>query len=211
MKKLAEVGKNNLTMDKVREFLKKKVYEDRKYVIGLLVTSNSSDSCLDNFLNSLKICKSCQEKIDKEIKKYYSNLKVDFYDDISKIEHLFGQKGIYRGGHRFILEVPPKSFRNIGKNKKRLKGYREIIKFRMNQKNLKKFTKKDKLLLYLSFHIKDYFNSIDCDNLSKSIMDALEGILYVNDSQINILIAEKIKVNKKINEGVVISIQKLTN
>lgn len=197
--------------DKVREFLKNKLYNDRKHVIELLITSNSKDSCLDKILknNSSQICESCRKKIDKELSKYYSKLKVDFYDDISKIETLFGSKGIYRGGHRFILEVPPKSFRNIGKNKRRLRGYREIIKFRMGQKNINKFHVKEKILLYLSFHIKDYFNSIDCDNLSKSIMDALEGILYVNDSQINVLIAEKIKVNKKINEGIVISITKI--
>ena len=55
--------------------------------------------------------------------------------------------------------------------------------------------------------MKDYFNNTDCDNLSKCMMDALEGILYVKDSQIYIHIVEKIKVNRKINEGVVISVK----
>lgn len=195
--------------DKVRNYLRKKSYLDRKHVLELLIASNSNDSCLGKVMENKSICKGCSDKVNKELNKYCSNKKTDFNDDTSKINVLFGLKGIYRGGHRFILEVPPKSFRNIGENKKKLRGYREIVKFKMKDKNIKQFPRKAKLLLYMGLHIKDYFDNTDCDNIAKSIMDALEGILYVKDSQVNVLIAEKIKVNKKINEGVIISIKKI--
>ncbi len=195
--------------NKVRDYLRKKIYSDRKHVLELLITSDSDDSCLDKVMKNKPICKECSDRVNKELSKYYSDKKIDFNDDTSKINVLFGLKGIYKGGHRFILEVPPKSFRNVSKNKKKLEGYREIVKFKMKDKNIKKFPKKAKLLLYMGLHIKDYFDNIDCDNIAKSIMDALEGILYVKDSQVNVLIVEKIKVNKKINEGIVISIKKI--
>lgn len=194
--------------ENIKDFLKKKLYTDRKYVLELLITSNSDDSCLNKILSNKPICDSCSKKVDKELKKYYSKNKVDFDDDTNKINVLFGLKGIYKGGRRFILEVPPKSSRNISKNKKRLRGYREIVKFKMKEKNINKFPKNDKLLLYMGIHVKNYFDNTDCDNLAKSIMDALEGIIYFKDSQVNVLIAEKIRVRKKINEGIIISIKK---
>jgi Holliday junction resolvase RusA-like endonuclease len=195
--------------NKVMDYIKNKLYRDRKYVISLIVTADCNKNCLDNALKKKRVCNNCKNKIMKELNKYYSNDKTNFEDDTNKIKTLFGLKGTYKGGHRFILEIPPKSFRNLKKKSKRLKAYRKIVKFRMKNKKIKKISKKHELLLYLGLHIKDYYGNTDCDNMAKSVTDALEGILYVKDFQIKTLIVEKIKVNKKINEGIVLSIKKI--
>ncbi len=133
----------------------------------------------------------------------------NFEDELSKIKILFGLKGSYIRGKTFILYVSPKSFQNLRKKPNRRKAYQEIVKYRMKEKRIRKISSDKEIRLYLGFHIKNHYSDSDCDNLAKSICDALEKILYHRDSQIKQLICEKYKVPSKRTEGIVVSLKSL--
>lgn len=193
----------------ILDYLRNKIREDRKYVLSLLISSNcrSKNGCLDKAIKNRTICKNCEEKLEKKFNEHYQQKEINFDEDISKIRSLFRFTSLNFGGHRFILEVPPKSFRNISRTKKRLKAYKEIVKFKMKGKNIQRFKKDKEIILHLIFQIKDYYNLTDCDNLAKSLCDSLQKILYWDDNQIKTLICEKIKVYKKINEGIIVAVK----
>lgn len=131
------------------------------------------------------------------------NIKNSF----SKIRILFGFKKSLKEGYTFILNVPPKSFRNLKKDK--LNQYKRIVEEKMIRKNIPSFFDEEELRLYLAIHVRNYYTNTDCDNMAKSICDALEGTLYKKDSQIQTLICQKFKVPHISDEGFVIAVRKI--
>lgn len=186
-------------------YLKSKANNDRQYLVSLEISGNCKDNCLDKLIQNKNICDNCIKIIEKrminDLKGYSEGDKLilDKLRIPSQFKHLFNS------GKTLILNVPPKSFRNL-KKKNKLKAYQEIIKFKMKDKGINKIHLDKEIKLYLKFHIKDYYSKIDCDNMAKSICDSLENILYCNDSQIKTLIVEKEKVNSKREEAILISI-----
>lgn len=189
--------------NKLRTKLLEKRMSEIRHNRTLLITANALDGCFNKYLYDTSICDRCSSKINT----YMGNLKTDFTDFLREIKTFFGSEGMFRSGHRFFLDVPPKSFRILEKNKDLLKAYRMIVKMQMEKKNIKKYF--GEILLYLNLNVKQRYSSIDLDNAIKSLQDALEGILYNDDKQIKVVIAEKNKVNNSLHEKVIISIKNI--
>ena len=54
-------------------YLKKKLYTDRKYVISVIITADCNKKCSDNILKNKRlttICNDCKNKIEEKLKKY---------------------------------------------------------------------------------------------------------------------------------------------
>ena len=79
----------------------------------------------------------------------------------------------------------------------------------MRGKNITKFSPDSEIKLSLCFCIQQYYTTSDCDNMAKSICDALEGILYHRDSQIQRLICQKFRVPSRSDEAIVVSFKKV--
>lgn len=87
-------------------------------------------------------------------------------------------------------------------NKTYLRANNKVIKLkevREFQKNLKEFIfysyRKPILTNYLQIELKFYVKNInrDLDNMIKSTLDSLQGLIFKNDSQVYKLVAEKQK------------------
>jgi Holliday junction resolvase RusA-like endonuclease len=66
------------------------------------------------------------------------------------------------------------------------------------------------ILLYLGLTPKDYAKK-DIDNITKSLIDALKGIVYRDDKQIDILYVHKYKTTMEGNGSFMVGIKKLIN
>ena len=194
----------------IEQYLRDRVNNDRKHVLSLLVAGDcNKDICLNKVILNQEPCKDCKERINHEIgqdsKESYSSV----IDSFTKIRLIFGFKPCLKEGCSFILNVPPRSFHNLKRKKNRLRAYREIVKYKMRGKNITKFSPDSEIKLSLCFCIQQYYTTSDCDNMAKSICDALEGILYHRDSQIQRLICQKFRVPSRSDEAIVVSFKKV--
>lgn len=98
------------------------------------------------------------------------------------------------------LEIPFKvlsksNFRYSKKNWKNLKNFEENLKFYILSKLDNYFISEKEGAL---FGIRIITNSkYDTGNLSKSILDALEGVIYENDKMVTVVISENNRSMKK--------------
>jgi Holliday junction resolvase RusA-like endonuclease len=190
-------------MNEVKEQLNKILMERKKRNLTLIIAANNQDGCFDRYLVGQSVCQRCQNQIQLCM----DNLATNFKDFKREIETLFGFNGIFRGGKRFFLDIPPKSFRSLSKNPDLLKAYKIIIKEEMEKKNIVKF--EGEILLYLCLNLYNKYSQTDCDNMIKPIADALQNVLYTNDSQIKVLICEKHKVGNRLHEKLIVAIKNI--
>jgi Holliday junction resolvase RusA-like endonuclease len=209
------VSLKNMDMSKTKsdtlEYLQEKINRDKRHVISLGICGNCDKNCLSNMKSNKKICDKCNRLINRRLKNDSKKAYNDPAGELSKIRILLGFKKSLKMGKTFILNVSPKSFQNLKKKPNRLKAYQEIVKYKMKRKCMDKVSSNKEIRLCLMFHIKNYYSNSDCDNMAKSICDALQDILYHKDSQIKQLICEKHKVPSRKDEGIVVSVDVISS
>ncbi len=115
---------------------------------------------------------------------------------------------------KFFVDGKPaakQSFRYTRSGKKyqraNVKAWQDIVAIRSKQNWGKELTNK-KLEVYLRFYLKK--DLADVDNLSKAVLDGMQGIIYENDKQVKILHAQKVKAGNH-EAGVYVEIKEIKN
>lgn len=128
--------------------------------------------------------------------------KQDAYKPIDVVE-------VDENGAETIL----KEFYQKKPEKASIKNFKQFIK----ELTAEKFKEDDrikipnKVQVILSFSLKEKrFFEVDVDNLSKTVLDSLNGIAYDDDKQVTSLIVDKHIHKMKVN-GILIAITKLTD
>ena len=119
----------------------------------------------------------------------------DYFKKIS----LAGRVKIIGGdGYDFLSFISGRSFRDLKKadkenikNKLTLRVKKEVNSDFINYLFDKKLIVKLRLFLNQS-----YYNRVDVDNVAKTVLDCMQGVIYKNDKQVIHLEATKIKVHK---------------
>jgi Holliday junction resolvase RusA-like endonuclease len=188
--------------DTTKKYLDKLIKAKKLRRATLLVTSSAEDGCFEAYLSGKDVCRECKHASEK----YF---KSDVYAEefFSQLDTYFGQTGSFSGGYKFQLPVPPKSFRALEKNRDLKKAYRIIIKEIMAEKRFSKYD--GEVLLHIVAYLKGYYAKTDCDNLAKGVQDALQELLFDNDSQVKYLVVEKHKVSSRNLEKMLVRIMNI--
>ena len=118
-----------------------------------------------------------------------------------------------------VIEIDENGAENILKEfyqkkpeKNSVRNFKQFIKELINEKfkENEKIKMPNKVQVSLSFSLTEKrFFEVDVDNLSKTVLDSLNGIIFDDDCQVTSLIVDKHIHPMKIN-GILISITKLT-